>query len=181
MEKAIFLDRDGTINEDVGDFCTPDRLLFIPGSIEALRMLQENFFLFIVTNQSGIGKGIFSEEEFLKFNEYFEKILKNERIDIKHIYFCPHTIEEKCICRKPSPYFLKKAEKDFRIDLKNSYVIGDHPSDMELAKKVAACSVYLLTGHGKKHEKDLLCEPDFIANNLYESALRIVSKSDKEM
>jgi D-glycero-D-manno-heptose 1,7-bisphosphate phosphatase len=178
MNTAIFLDRDGAINEDVGYFCSPDRLKFIPGAIEALRMLQNDFLLFIITNQSGIGKGVFSEEEFSQFNDYFKTLLKNEGIGIEHIYYCPHTKEENCICHKPKPYFLKRAEKDYDIDLKNSYVIGDHPHDMEMAHQVGANSVYLLTGHGIKHKEELELSfgLDFIANDIYEAAVWIMRR-----
>ena len=178
MNRAIFLDRDGTINEDVGYFCSPDKLKFIPRAIEALRMLQDDFLLFIVTNQSGIGKNIFSKEEFQQFNEYFMALLKNEGINIKCIYYCPHAKEEGCICHKPKPYFLRRAENEYDIDLKGSYVIGDHPHDIEMAHRVGAGSVYLLTGHGTKHKQELGASPspDFIANDIYEAAVWIMKR-----
>ncbi len=180
MNRAVFLDRDGTINEDVGDFCSKEKLVFIPGSIEALRILQEKFLLFIITNQSGIGKGLFSEEEFLQFNEDFKILLKGEGIKIMQIYYCPHTKEDNCVCRKPKPYFLKKAEKDFYINLEGSFAIGDHPHDVEMASKVRAGTVYLLTGHGKKHKHELSIEPDFIAKDLYEAALWIIGRTQTQ-
>ena len=175
LHSAVFLDRDGTINEDVGDFCSLDKLIFIPRAFEALRMLQRNYLLFIITNQSGIGKGFFSERDLLQFNAEFYAVLKEEGISIKQIYYCPHTKEKKCHCRKPSPYFLKIAEKGYDINLKNSYVIGDHPHDMEMAHKVGAGSVYLLTGHGRKHKQELLSKPDFIANDIYRAAVWIIN------
>jgi histidinol-phosphate phosphatase family protein len=172
--RAVFLDRDGTINEDVGDFCSQDKLIFIQGAIEALRILQKRFLLFIITNQSGIGKNLFTEEEFLQFSKTYDTLLKSKGIKIKYTYYCPHTKEEDCHCRKPNTYFLKQAERDYDIDLKNSYVIGDHPHDIEMAHNVGARSVYLLTGHGKKHRRELLKEPDFVANDLYEAAVWII-------
>ncbi|MCX7661837.1 MAG: HAD family hydrolase [Candidatus Omnitrophica bacterium] len=174
MNRAVFLDRDGTINEDVGDFCTPDKLIFIPQALNALKILQTRFMLFIITNQSGIGKNIFTEEDFLKFDEYFKNYLESLGIYIKHTYYCPHTKEINCICRKPSPYFIKEAEKQYSIDIKKSYVIGDHPHDIEMAERVSAGSVYLLTGHGRKHRDELTTKPDFIAKNLYEGACWIM-------
>lgn len=176
MNKAIFLDRDGTINEDVGALCSKEKLALIPRSIEALRILQKKFQLFIVTNQSWIGKNVFSKEEYLEFSRYFEKLLKDRGITIKHTYYCPHTKEENCICRKPSPHFLKVAEKDYDIDLKNSFVVGDHQSDVETGFNAGAGgSVYLLTGHGKKHAAELSVKPDFIARDIYEAAVWIVT------
>lgn len=170
MNRAVFLDRDGTINEDVGDFCSIEKLVFIPGAIQGLKILQEAFLLFIITNQSGIGKNIFTEEEFIRFNRYFDLFLKKEGIFIKEIYYCPHTKEQRCLCRKPSPYFIRQAEKDYGINLKSSYVIGDHPHDIEMAQTVGAGSIYVLTGHGEKHKVELSVEPDLVSNNLYEAA-----------
>ncbi len=174
MNKAIFLDRDGTINEDVGDFCSIEKLVFIPGAIEALKILQETFQLFIITNQSGVNKNIFSEEELIRFNRYFDRFLKNEGITIKEVYYCPHTKEQHCLCRKPSPYFIRQAEKDYGIDLKSSYVIGDHPTDIEMAQAVGAGAIYVLTGHGRKHKDQLSIEPTVVCNNLYEAAIWIM-------
>jgi D-glycero-D-manno-heptose 1,7-bisphosphate phosphatase len=176
MHKAIFLDRDGTINEDVGDLYSPDNLIFIPGAIEALKSLQQNFLLFIVTNQSGIGKNIFSEDEYLKFNEHFIRLLNSRGVTIRQVYYCPHRKEENCICHKPNQYFIREAEKRYDIDVPNSYVIGDHPHDVEMAYSVGAGSVYLLTGHGKKHLQELNIEPDFIAHDIFEASLWIMSK-----
>lgn len=180
MSRAVFLDRDGTINEDVGALCSKDKLIFIPRAIKALRILQEQFQLFIVTNQSWISKNVFSEEEYLEFSEYFETVLRNKGITIKHTYYCPHTKEENCICRKPDPYFLKAAAKDYDIDLKNSFIIGDHQSDIETGYNVGASSIYVLTGHGKEGVKELTVEPDFIAQDIYEAAAWIIKvKKDK--
>jgi len=169
MHKAVFLDRDGTINEDAGYICSADKLIFIPLAIRALRILQERFQLFIITNQSGIGKNIFSEEDFIQFNSYFNSILKNNGINIKHIYYCPHTKEDNCICHKPSTYYLKRAKDEHNIDLLNSYIVGDHPHDIEMAKKVGAKSVYLLTGHGEKHSDSNFYKSGFVG---FKSLLR---------
>ncbi len=179
MHKAVFLDRDGTINEDVGYFCSADKLIFIPRAIKALGILQERFQLFIITNQSGIGKNIFSEEDFIQFNSCFNSILKNNGINIRHVYYCPHTKEDNCICHKPSTYFLKRAKAEYNIDFVNSYIVGDHPHDIEMAKKVGAKSVYLLTGHGEKHRNELLIKPEFIATDLYKATIWIMENDAK--
>jgi D-glycero-D-manno-heptose 1,7-bisphosphate phosphatase len=176
MQRAIFLDRDGTINEDVGDLYSPDKLIFIPHAIEALKILQQSFILFIVTNQSGIGKNAFSEKKFLQFNKYFLRLLNSYGVNIRQVFYCPHMKEENCDCRKPNPYSIKKAEKEYRLDLLNSYVIGDHPHDVEMAYNVGAGSIYLLTGHGKKHIQELNIKPDFIANDIFEATLWIMNR-----
>lgn len=181
MNRSIFLDRDGTINEDVGFIWTPDKLIFIPGSIEALKMLQEEYILFIITNQSGIGQGIFSEEDFLKFNRYFIEVLGDYGIHIKDVYYCPHSREQNCKCHKPNPYFIRKAEENYDIDLKHSWVIGDHPHDVEMAHRVGAHSVYLLTGHGAKHLNEISLKPDYVARDIYDAAEWILNGKTGEV
>lgn len=178
MLRAIFLDRDGTINEDVGNLYQPKNLIFIPQAIDALKILQKDFTLFIVTNQSGIGKNIFSEQDFFQFNQYFLNRLSENGIRICKTYFCPHTKERNCLCHKPSPYFVKLAENDYGISLKESFVIGDHPHDIAMAHNTGCNSVYLLTGHGNKHRNELLTTPSHIANNLYEAAIWIKQVSE---
>lgn len=177
LENAIFLDRDGTINEDVGDLCTIEKLIFIPDALKALRILQKKFLLFIITNQAGISKEIFTESDFLKFNKKYIKILEKNGIKIMRVYYCPHTREEKCLCQKPNPYFVKKAEKEFNLNRNKSFVIGDHPSDVEMGYNMNIKTVYLLTGHGKKHLRELKIKPNLIAKNIYEATLLI----DKEI
>ena len=88
MKKAVFLDRDGTINEDIGYLYAIKNIQFIPGAIKALKLLQARFLLFIITNQEGIGKGIFTESEFLKFNEEYKNILKRKNIKIEETFYC---------------------------------------------------------------------------------------------
>ena len=176
MNKAVFLDRDGTINEDVGYFYSRDQLAFIPKSLEALKILQEQYLLFIVTNQSGVARGHFAEEDLIQFNKEFEQILRNEGIVIEKTYYCPHMgDEDHCRCHKPNTLFLDQARQEFNIDLKNSFVIGDHPHDIQFGQRVGATSIYVLTGHGQKHRAELIDidPPDFIANNLYEASLWI--------
>ena len=177
MNKAVFLDRDGTINEDVGDLYSPDQLVFIPHAINALKLLQDEFLLLIVTNQSGIGRGVFSESQFSDFDDYFHGVLNGKGIKIQHTYCCPHTKEKFCVCRKPNTHFLEIAQKRYEIDLSESYVIGDHPHDIEMGCSAGMKSVYVLTGHGKKHRKDLNIEPNLIAPNLWEAATWIMQKS----
>ncbi len=176
MNRAVFLDRDGTINEDVGNLYLPEKLVFIPRAIEALKLLQEKFLLFIITNQSGVGKGTFTSEQYSRFNDYFINTLKQFGVTIKDVFSCLHKKEEKCICYKPSPYFIEQVRNRYGIDISNSYCIGDHPHDIEMAQRVGAQSIYLLTGHGIKHQNEIIDQPDYIADNLYQAALWIRSK-----
>lgn len=151
-------------------------MIFIPQAVEALKILQQAFQLFIITNQSGIGKNVFTKDEYLQFNAYFIGRLSSYGIAIVQVYHCPHRKEENCICRKPEHYFINEAEKKYNIDIKSSYVIGDHPHDAEMASRAGASSVYLLTGHGKKHLEELTIKPTFIADDIYEASLWIMGR-----
>lgn len=173
MNKAIFLDRDGTLNEDEGYVHKIEDFKLLPSVIEALKLLK-NFKLIIITNQSGIGRGYYREEDFHKFNGKLIEELNKRGVKIEKTYFCPHKPEESCDCRKPNIKFVKQAEKEFNINLKESFVIGDHPHDIELGKKAGCKTVYLLTGHGEKHKDELIQKPDFIAKNLIEAAEWII-------
>lgn len=163
--KAIFLDRDGTLNEDSGYTYKTEHFVILPGVIDGLKRLQKNNFkLFIVSNQSGIGRGYYTETDMHKFNSHMLTEFKKEGIRIEKIYFCPHTPEQACNCRKPNPRFIKEAEKECGIDLESSFVIGDHASDVKLAKNTGCKSVFLLTGHGVKHLEDARKEnPSYVA------------------
>ncbi len=177
--RAIFLDRDGTINEDVGDLYCAERLRFIPGAIDALRMLQECFMLFIITNQSGIGKGIFSEQEYNKFTDYFNNFLTVKGVNVREILHCPHVRGNGCGCHKPSTYFINRLVKQYSIDVASSFCIGDHPHDIAMAELSGTKSIYLLTGHGLKHREELTSKPDYVAHNLYDAATWILSSKQE--
>lgn len=178
MRSAIFLDRDGTINEDVGDLFSLDKLRFIPGAMEGLKLLQERYMLFIITNQPGIGRKAATEGQYLNFQDRYEAELKKSGINIALTLHCPHKKEDACECRKPSPYFIRSLERKYALDLKTSYVIGDHPSDMVMGQNVGAQTVYVLTGHGVDHRKDLRTPPDHIAKDLKAAADWLVSKKN---
>jgi len=175
MRRAAFLDRDGTINEDVGYICSMDQFRLIPKAIDALRLLQKDFDLFIVTNQSGVGRKIFSEQDLIVFNEQVETFLYKRGVNIKKTYYCPHLKEDGCRCHKPSPFFLNEVANEYEIDLKRSVVVGDHPHDAAMGAAVGASSVYVLTGHGEKHRNELKMQPDLVAKDLYQSVNWILS------
>ena len=180
LDHVVFLDRDGTINEDIGYLYKTEDLQFIPGSLEAMRSLQKDFLLFVITNQQGISQGVFSEKEFLDFNRRFLELLGDNGINIEEVYFCPHTREENCKCRKPKTFFIEKAEMEYELDIKNSYMIGDHSSDIEVALNLDIGTIYLLSGHGKKHVDQLKSKPDHIAEDLFKAALWIKDKREKD-
>ncbi len=152
---AVFLDRDGTLIEDRGWLRDPHDVVFYPQTIPALRLLADEFALFIVTNQRGVADGLLRLEEVQRVNAHVVDTLTAAGIPIVDVYCCPHRRDENCPCIKPNPYFLRRAEREHNIDLARSFVIGDHPHDIELAVNAGARGIYVLTGHGAKHRAEL--------------------------
>lgn len=133
--KAVFLDRDGVINKDTGYVHKIEDFLILPGVIESLKILQsKGYKLIIVTNQGGIAKKYYTLDDFTKLNNHMLSIFEENKIKIEKVYFCPHAPEEDCECRKPKTKFVYDAEKEFNIDLKNSWVIGDKMSDIKMGE-----------------------------------------------
>lgn len=152
---AIFFDRDGTLIEDKGYLSSVQEVQFYKETVPALNLLKNNFLFFIITNQSGIGRGLTTEEEVEQVNNYLLSYLKSESLEIEEIFICPHISEDHCQCKKPSPYFIKLAAEKYNIDVQKSYIIGDHPSDIECGMNAGLQSLYVLTGHGTKHVAEL--------------------------
>jgi len=155
MKQAIFLDRDGTLIEDRGHIKSPKDVVFYKNTFEALSKLQNSYELFIITNQSGIAKGLINVSDVEAVNAHIIGILKEQGIRITNTYVCPHKREDACQCIKPKRYFLEKAAAMYNIDLRNSFSIGDHPCDFYLAENAGGRGIYLLTGHGSKHKGEL--------------------------
>ena len=170
---ACFLDRDGTIIEDRRYLADPDAIEFIPGAIEALRLLQKQYLLFIVTHQGGVSEGRITMDEVNRVNAAFRKRVEMEGIHIEEIYVCPHQRKEECECIKPKTYFPEKASEEYGIDLSRSVSIGDHPHDAILGRNFGGRGIYLLTGHGEKHSQEL--PPGIpVAPDLSEAASMII-------
>lgn len=138
MKKAIFLDRDGTLNIDYGYVHEIDNFKFIDGAIDALRELKKmGYMLVLVTNQSGIARGYFSEDQFLQLTEWMDWSLAEQDVDLDGIYYCPHHPEgkgeykEDCDCRKPKSGMLLQAIKELKIDPGQSVMVGDKIEDLK--------------------------------------------------
>lgn len=143
--KALFLDRDGVINYDPGYVYRIEDFEFMPGIFEALAgFMALGYEIFVVTNQSGIGRGYYSEDDFAKLSKYMIDEFKSYGIEIKKIYHCPHTPSDDCNCRKPRPGMILQALDEFNISLKDSLMIGDKPSDLEAARRAGVESGYLI-------------------------------------
>jgi D-glycero-D-manno-heptose 1,7-bisphosphate phosphatase len=138
MNKAIFLDRDGVINNDYDNYYVfrPEDIKLNPGIPELLvNLKQRGFLLIVISNQGGISKGIYTHEDVEKTNARIEELLASHQIKLDEIYYCPHYHEtEKCICRKPGTVMIEKAISRFNIDYQTSYFIGDRETDMEAGK-----------------------------------------------
>ncbi|MCX5805053.1 MAG: HAD family hydrolase [Proteobacteria bacterium] len=172
---AIFLDRDGTIIHDVGYPKDPKQVELLPGVIEALKSLKKHRFkLIVVSNQSGIGRGILTLNEVEQVNEHIVSILEKNGISIDATYYCPHAPEEQCSCRKPSPEMLLLAAKALDIDVTHSFMVGDKESDIEAGKR-AGCGTILLENNSVLN--NFVPMPDFIASNWSEALLYILGKS----
>lgn len=139
--------------------------------------LKDQYLLFIVTHQPGIAKGIVSEKEVRRINRYVVKRLAGRNIPIQEVYCCPHASEGDCLCLKPRPYFLHLAAQKYGIDLHRSFIVGDHPHDVHMAWNAGARGLYVLTGHGAKHQKELTGR-ETIVRNIREAALWILGFKD---
>jgi len=133
----------------------PAEVIFYPDTVPALRRLADRFQFFIVTNQSGVAKGTISLAAVERVNAHVAEFLAEHGITITETYVCPHLRADGCDCIKPKPYFLQASSRRYGIDLTRSFVIGDHPHDIEFAAGVGAVGIYVLTGHGRKHQAEL--------------------------
>lgn len=161
MKKAIFLDRDGTINFDSNYVYRLEDLKVLDSVPETLHYLKNRWFLLIIiTNQSGIAKGYFTLDDFYAFNNELEKQID---INFDKIYVCPHKVEDNCSCRKPKPWMLLDAQKHFDIDFSQSYFIWDKDSDIECGKSVWCKAILMKWGQYQN-----ISPPDYIVSLLSE-------------
>jgi len=181
---AIFLDRDGVINEDLPDINRIGDFKFIPRSVDGLKLLKDKKTI-IITNQPVIGKGIITEDEYLRLQGQILEKIKRENVKIDEIYYCPHHPEKgigkykiDCNCRKPKSGMLKKASNDLGINLSKSWVIGDKRSDIKCGKSVGCRTILVKTGSGGMGgNTDFEIKPDFVVDDLYE-AVELILKED---
>lgn len=142
MKRAVFFDRDNTLIRDPGYFHDADRIEFIEGAIEALGTLQaHDFELVVITNQSGIGRGIFSVEDADAVHTRITAILAERGIRMAGILYCPHRPDEDCECRKPKPYMIQKAADTHGIDLSQSFLVGNDTKDMQTGRNAGVKTV----------------------------------------
>jgi D-glycero-D-manno-heptose 1,7-bisphosphate phosphatase len=177
---AVFLDRDGTLIEECNYLSKPSQVAFFPETIDALKDLKKfGFVLVMVTNQSGVGRGYFSPEQLALVHNHITEILAANNIQLDGIYFCPHVPEDACSCRKPMPGMALDASRDLDINLTQSYMIGDKPADIGMAKAIGATPILVRTGYGRKWENDpsLTHSVAFVADHLIDAARWIIKHS----
>ena len=149
QNRAVFLDRDGVINIEKEYLHRIDEFDFIDGVFEACQKWQnDGYILFIVTNQSGIGRGYYTEKDFDKLTSWMLEQFAAHHISITHVYHCPHTPNAGCSCRKPLPGMFEEAKKTYTLDMSSSWMIGDKESDIEAARAAGITQTILVqSGH----------------------------------
>lgn len=158
MEKIVFLDRDGTINEEVEYLHKPSDLVILTGVPDALRRLKEHGFkLVVVTNQAGVARGYYGEEDVVSLHEYLNSLLLKEGAGIDHFFYCPHhpvhgigKYRRECHCRKPETGMFEMAGEYFQVDKDHSYMIGDKLLDTEAGRRYGVSTVLVGTGYGRE-------------------------------
>jgi histidinol-phosphate phosphatase family protein len=185
QRRAVFIDRDGTLIREKNYLSKIKDVALISGAVEALKALQRAGYLFvIVSNQSGIGRGYFTEKKLLQIHRYLRKLLLGKGVTPDGIYYCPHHPDAGCDCRKPRLGMIKQAQKELGIDLAASYTIGDRKGDYLLGRNMGGKGIFVLTGHGKTELKKIrqtqgLPQPDCIARNLPAAARWILKQETK--
>ena len=191
-KRAVFIDRDGTLSEEVGYVNHPTRFRLFPYSAEAIKLLHDNDWLAIViTNQAGVARGYFSEEMIQEVHALMSAELRAAGTDVDAVYYCAHhpsvgemPYRQDCDCRKPKPGLIHRAQKELNIDLPNSWMIGDRYSDVELAHNAGTRSALVLTGYGRgewEHQRHLwLHQPDVVGETLLQAVEHLIKASPRE-
>jgi len=185
--RAVFMDRDGTISEEVGYVNHPARYRVFPYSAEAVRLLNEAGWLAIlVTNQAGVARGYFTEDIIGQVHNVLTEELEKQGARLDAIYYCAHhpTVGVEpyrldCDCRKPKPGLIERASQEFEIDLAQSWMIGDRYSDIELARNAHTRAALVLSGYGRgewEYQRSAWHhEPDMVADDLLDAVKKIVT------
>jgi len=175
--RAVFLDRDGTMAKDVHYCRRPEDFKLFPNTAKAIKLLNEHGFkVIVVTNQSGIARGYFTEETLAQIHEKMKSDLAKEGAWIDGIYYCPHHPDDNCDCRKPKPKLVLQAVRERDIELKHSFVVGDLEMDVGLGKAVG-CKTILLRD---SPQEDMSISPDYIVSDLLEATQLMLKWKNKE-
>lgn len=185
--RAVFIDRDGTLSEEVGYINHPSRYLLFPYAAGAVKLLNDHEWLaVIITNQAGVARGYFDEAMIQRVHDNLKRDLQSAGARIDGIYYCAHhpsvgepPYRQDCDCRKPKPGLIKRAATDLNIDVQQSWMIGDRYSDIELARNAGVRSALVLSGYGRgeweSQRSSWQHQPDLIAENLFEAIVSITA------
>jgi D,D-heptose 1,7-bisphosphate phosphatase len=174
VHRAVFLDRDGTINEEVGYLRNLEQLKLFPRSAEAIRRLnQRGIKVIVVTNQSGVARGYFGEDFVREVHGLLQEKLRTEEAYIDAFYYCPHhptegvgPYRQACACRKPEAGMLLQASRDLHINLSRSYMVGDMRKDVQAGRNAGTKGILVMTGYGTGEKADEDPHPDYVAPDL---------------
>jgi len=190
--RAVFIDRDGTISEEVGYVNHPSRYRVFPYSAEAVRLLNNgNYLAILVTNPAGVARGYFAEEMIGVVHNVLTHELEQGGARLDAIYYCPHhpsvgdaPYRLDCECRKPRPGLIRRAVEEFDIDAAQSWIIGDRYGDIELARNAGVRSAFVLSGYGRgewEHQRQSWkFEPDIVADDLLDAVKMILAGRERE-
>jgi len=167
------LDRDGVINVDKGYVHKMEDFELLPRVGEALRLLPPDFKLVVITNQSGIMRGVYTESQFLSFMNSVKELLLEQGVRLDAVYHCPHLPSEDCDCRKPRMALFEKACEEFDLDPKRCFVIGDQTSDIKMGQDGGCQTILVKTGRGGE-DGNYSVTPDYVAQDLYDAVRYIL-------
>jgi len=180
--RAVFLDRDGTINEEVNYLSKPEDFRLLPRAAAAIRLLRRHGWLaIVVTNQSGVARGYFAAEDVLAIHERMRRDLARARARLDAVYSCPHHPDDRCECRKPGTLLFRQAARDWDLDLSSCCFVGDKLSDLWPGKELGGVTVLVLTGYGPREQEMARQQgltPDYVAADLYAAAKWIVHQDE---
>ncbi|GHT62811.1 hypothetical protein AGMMS49531_11040 [Endomicrobiia bacterium] len=180
---AVFLDRDGTVIFNKTYLSLPQQVMLYAFCAESINRLRAaGFKIIIVTNQSGVARGMFTEKNLMVANKKFVSLLKNAGAKIDGLYYCPHAESDECNCRKPKVGMVLQGAKDFNIDLKKSYTVGDSIRDYLLGVNMGGKGILVLTGHGKKQQSKIVDEkikPMAVCKTLKQAVSLIIKDAKK--
>jgi len=176
--RAVFLDRDGTIMEDTNYVGDVSRVILIPSAAPALKQLHDaGYRLFIVTNQSGVGRGYFTHEAVAEIHAHLDEYFARSGVQFDRYYICPHHPEDNCDCRKPKTKFLLEAAHEYGLDLRRCYMIGDRASDIQTGTAAGTKTILVLTGAGRETLAKQTVTTDFVADNVGDAATWILKQN----
>ncbi|MFH0911175.1 MAG: HAD family hydrolase [Planctomycetota bacterium] len=172
--RIVFLDRDGTLNIDTGYISKPEELELLPKAVEGLKLLRPRYAVAVVTNQSGVSRGLYSRADVEAVNARLVQLLAEKGVGFDHIEYCPHQKADECDCRKPQSGLLHKAAAALGLGLEGAWMVGDRSTDIETGEAVGARTILLPE---PPDAPPLVLEPDFLAEDLLEAA-RIILRED---